>query len=200
MIWLTADTHLGDEKVAGRRGFASVEEHDATVLSNWRSRIAPADDVWVLGDVAARNWSQNVERLAKLPGRKHLILGNHDPAHPGHGNSHLRLAGCFLVFDSVTSAGEIRLNGRRVMLSHFPYDPDETDPPRLDQWRLRDLGMPLAHGHTHSDRQGSVSRAGSAQVCVGLEAWGMFPAPAGEVLRALDRVSVPAWQPQLVTA
>jgi calcineurin-like phosphoesterase family protein len=36
------------------------------------------------------------------------------------------------------------------MLSHFPYKGDHKPGDRYPEWRLRDEGLPLLHGHVHS--------------------------------------------------
>ena len=40
------------------------------------------------------------------------------------------------------------------------------------QWRLRDAGNPVLHGHTHSTEKVSFSACGTPQLHVGWDAWG----------------------------
>ena len=50
------------------------------MLDNWNDTVKPGDTVYHLGDVLfgmnKEFWL--AEHFAKLPGKKHLILGNHD--------------------------------------------------------------------------------------------------------------------------
>ena len=78
-------------------------------------------------------------------------------------------------------------------MSHFPYDGDHVEGgDRATQWRLHDEGVILLHGHTHSADRVSLSRAGTTQIHVGLDAWGLRPVALGQAL-ALSR-PVSEWQ------
>src|SRR5690606_3135580 len=78
----TADLHLGHAKVAGLRGFDDWIHHDAAVANNWREVVGECDTVWILGDFSCGREAHALRVLRNLPGRKRLILGNHDAAHP----------------------------------------------------------------------------------------------------------------------
>ena len=181
-IWLTADLHLGHEFVAKMRGFDNSAHHDWHVETQWLRRVKPTDDVFVLGDFALGGWRDHINPFSHWPGRKHLILGNHDRAHPMHRNSHKYVDEFLAAFDSVQLHGSVRHSGRTFLLSHFPYDGDHVDEgDRYSQWRLRDVKAPLIHGHTHSPEKVSRSHEYSYQVCVSLDAWNMAPVSLGEV-------------------
>jgi len=108
--------------------------------------------------------------IAELPGTKHLIAGNHDRCHPMHRDAHNWQRRYLEVFDSVQSFARRRIAGRQVMLSHFPFSGDHTFEDRYTQYRLRDEGAWLLHGHTHS-----MSKGEGRQIHVGADAWGMAP-------------------------
>jgi calcineurin-like phosphoesterase family protein len=204
----TSDLHFGHRLVAGKRGFGSViehteiidgepvafrrtdvspeqvAEHDAALIASWNRTVSPGDKVWVLGDVTLYGILDVIERVSQLYGDKHLILGNHDEAHPAHRGSHKKLALYRGVFESVHTMESVRLEGQDVLLSHFPYDGDrEAD--RFTQWRLRDEGLTVIHGHTHLPGQLSRSDRGSLQIHVGLDAWDMKPVPEAIIMRML---------------
>lgn len=186
MLWLTSDLHLGHDKAAAARGFASVAEHDNALLAALAGAVAPADDLFVLGDVAFGDKERAAELLAAVPGRKHLILGNHDRQHPANGTTHRAHAGDFRgVFESVQLATVLRHDGVKLLLSHLPYDGDQEDEERLVQWRLRDLGAPLAHGHLHDAVRFRRSALGTPMVHVGVDAWGLGPVALPEVIEVL---------------
>ena len=90
-IWLISDTHFNHSKIleftqGGRsiRPFSNVDEMNQTMLDNWANTVKPQDTVIHLGDVLfGENKVEWLEaNFAKLPGKKRLVLGNHDnPKH-----------------------------------------------------------------------------------------------------------------------
>lgn len=191
--WFTADPHLGHPLPSGIRGFGSTDDHDATLLDNLRSLLHPGDRLFVLGDISSGIPEAEDRALALLAdvrddtgARLHLVAGNHDAVHPMHSralNGHARF---LRTFDTLSSAMTVKMEGQHVVVSHFPYDGDHSAPDRHVQWRPRDYGAPVVHGHTHADEVVSVSDAGSLQLCVSLDAWDMRPARREE-LSALVR-------------
>ena len=86
-IWLISDTHFNHSKIleftqGGRsiRPFSNVDEMNQTMLDNWANTVKPQDTVIHLGDVLfGENKVEWLEaNFAKLPGKKRLVLGNHD--------------------------------------------------------------------------------------------------------------------------
>lgn len=175
-VFFTSDLHFGHRKAAEHRGFDDVTEHDETLFNNWRNVVADDDIVWVLGDIAASSPTYALSILAELPGTKHLILGNHEQAHPMHRDAHKHLRKYLDVFESVAQSARRRMpDGTEVMLSHFPYERDR-GPARHMQWRLRNEGAWLLHGHTHgSERVTRFGRPQVSEVHVGVDAWDMTP-------------------------
>lgn len=185
-VFFTSDLHFGHRKVAELRGFTTVKEHDATLIRHWRYVVQPKDQVWVLGDLAASSPYEALDILAQLPGDKHLIAGNHDACHPMHRDSHKRLPMYLEVFSSVQSFARRRINGREVLLSHFPYTADHTDVPRHNQYRLRDEGVWLLHGHTHSPQ----IRTSDHEIHVGVDAWALAPVSLDLVAKFIPPVVI----------
>lgn len=184
--FFTSDLHFGHQRVAEWRGFDGLAEHDDFLAQQWRSVVKDGDEVWVLGDVALGGWANTVKIFDALPGTKHLVLGNHDRAHPINKNAHKHIATLALFFETVQTAASLRAGGYDLMLSHFPYDGDHTDEERYDEWRLRDCGRPLVHGHVHSTERFTRSATGTPQVHVGVDAWNWGPVPLRDVLVQLD--------------
>lgn len=200
-IWFSSDTHLLHRLVAEHRGFSGSEEHDETVIARWNATVRPGDLVWHLGDVGLGNETRVLEQAARLNGRKQLVTGNHDPCWPGHRDARKHQRRWLEVFESVQAFAKIRLDGRTVLLSHMPYDGDHVGEDRHTQFRLRDEGAWLLHGHTHQpDRLGpyprflSVASAGGPfgeaqprgrQVHIGLDAWDLRPASEADVLSVI---------------
>lgn len=203
-VWFTSDLHIGHRLVARLRraqfvvdGFSDLTDeevvlwHDTLVASGWDSAVEPDDIVWVLGDISVGGTSAQVGALnwiMERPGHKHLIAGNHDGCHPMHRDSHKWLPryldGPFeSVQQSATRNIPLPDSGRqRVLVSHFPYEGEgDRSPDRFTQWRLRDEGLPVIHGHVHSEKKLTLSShqhpapwglySPAKQIHVGLDAW-----------------------------
>ena len=198
MTFFSSDTHFCHGLVAGKRGFASSAEHDDEVIRRWNSVVRAEDMVWHVGDVGLGNDTQVLERASRLNGRKHLVPGKHDRCWPGHTDSRKHQRRWLEVFESVQAFARVRLGARMVLLSHYPYEGDHTDEDRATQYRLRDEGRWLLHGHLHQQRRlgpdpryltmmnpldgsGLVSPRGR-EVHVGLDAWDLRPASEADVI------------------
>lgn len=135
-LWITSDTHFGHHALIGgeesqsksTRDFRSVCEMNECIADNWNSCVRPEDTVYHLGDVyVAEGWRM----LAKLKGRKNLILGNHDnplDPHLSKAFSHIAL---WKAFDA-----------SKLVLTHLPIDLSEES----------GLGVRFnfnVHGHLH---------------------------------------------------
>lgn len=166
--------------------------HDAALIANWNSVVAPQDTVWVLGDLTLRNPDDIWDKIDRMRGWKRLVLGNHDAAFAGSRGSWKHQRSYLEHFESVHDYASVRLEGQQVMLSHFPLNGDgEGKPDRCAPYRLRDEGMPVVHGHTHRSGQLSRSDRGTLQIHVGLDAHDLKPVSEAWVMRMLrdDRVT-----------
>lgn len=76
-IFFTADLHLGHDSIRRHCGrpFATIEEMDEAIISNWNGIVTARDLVYIVGDFA---WRNHNHYLARLKGKKILITGNHD--------------------------------------------------------------------------------------------------------------------------
>lgn len=194
--WFTADLHLGHEAVAKRRGFDNSTEHDYRVVSNILDRKTRGDRLFVIGDLVSGHEKpgDEIARVEKFSMvldncgvELHVITGNHDCVHPSRSKAHRHLFDYASVVDSLASIGTLKISGQRAVLSHYPYDGDHKAEDRDVQWRARDLGALIIHGHTHASEPVSWSRQGTLQICVSLEAWGMFPVSKDELARLIER-------------
>lgn len=128
-VFFISDTHWGHKSIISwernARPFKTIEEHDETLIDNWNSTVGPNDVVWHLGDVV---WSRSMlPHLARLNGRKFLVLGNHDNSYP--------TARWLEHFNRVAAAEEF--DGG--VLTHIPIHP-------YQQYRYNKN----IHGHLHS--------------------------------------------------
>lgn len=176
-IFFTSDLHISHTYVAvEKREFATVEEHDATIADNWASVVKKDDLIYVLGDLSLSKYREAIALIASLPGRKRLIWGNHDKGSPMYRDCYKFASLYRATFESTEAYGRIRVDGVSVLLSHFPYDGDGERPEdRYTQYRLRDEGTPLIHGHTHTHQQLTRSAHETLQIHVGVDAHKLTP-------------------------
>ena len=158
--WIWSDLHLGDQGClsAWERPFPNVRAMDRELLRAWRGAVRPGDTVICLGDVAHPDfWRErrNIQDLRACPGRRVLVLGNHDIRH----REDLRDAG----FSEQHVAG-VTATSPRLALTHVPVKR-----PPITAWNV--------HGHTHG-----VDTPGRRHVNVSVEGSGYRPVRLADVL------------------
>ena len=157
--WFTADTHFGHGAARGfhRRPFASTAEMDAAMIAAWQATVGPDDELWHLGDFAVGRRVDAAALLAALPGRKHLLTGNNDPAvttaQPG--------------WASVQAYAEITVDGTALVLCHYAFR----------TWRDMAHGAWNLHGHSHGRLKPQPRQAD-----VGVDAWGFRPVTLAQIM------------------
>lgn len=184
--WWTSDTHFGHARIIdyADRPFASAAEMDEALIDRWNDAVRPADEVWHLGDVALGRLAESLPLVARLHGRKRLIIGNHDrifAAAPRRQRARFADQYAALFPLGCTDAATTTVRSVRVNVSHFPYDGDSHDEERFRHLRLRDEGVPLIHGHIHKHFSASHSQSGTPQFHVGVDAWDYAPVPESAV-------------------
>ena len=129
-----SDTHFGHHNIIryDNRHFVSVEEMDSTLIKNWNSVVSSEDTVYILGDTSWYQEEETSKILAQLNGYKILIKGNHDRV--GNNRSY---------YDRVTDYLEIRDNGRKVIMSHYP----------IMFWNNQFHDSIHLYGHVHNSHQ-----------------------------------------------
>ncbi|PSK84060.1 calcineurin-like phosphoesterase family protein [Limimaricola soesokkakensis] len=159
----TADLHFGHANIIDycARPFSSVEEMDQFQLSALQRHVGPADDLWILGDVAFAKGRLQKDRakaiIEKIPGRKHLISGNHD-------HSWLSRE---VQWESQEKMQEIRVGDQWLVLCHYP----------LMTWNRRRYGAIHLFGHVHDACKGYRQA-----VNAGVDWWDYRPARLDEVV------------------
>lgn len=143
-IYFTADLHFGHANLLRympERPFAAqgiIKEHDEWLLDLWRSSVDKRDDVYILGDLTFLKAEDARHLLEKLPGRKHLVEGNHDANIRAYHN----------YFTSVHQILDIAVkNARcpfleqtlRLTMCHYP----------MLTWNHKSYGSVMLHGHCH---------------------------------------------------
>ena len=80
-VWLWSDLHLGHAMALSFLGrpYWTLDEMDDALFGAWRQGVDPGDTVVILGDVAIGGLSgRRLKRFQAAPGRKVLVVGNHE--------------------------------------------------------------------------------------------------------------------------
>lgn len=117
MIRFTADTHFHHGNIIGytNRPFKNSAHMDATMLKNLIEVVKPEDTTYFIGDFTILNtnrWQPVEQIINKIPGKKELILGNHDYFKP---DKYIDMG-----FWAVHTHLEIIVEGQRFMMAHDP--------------------------------------------------------------------------------
>lgn len=157
-LFFTSDSHFGDHRTINiwKRPFASVDEMDAVLIAAWNEAVGPQDEVWHLGDFARRA-ADVPALLERLHGTKRLVRGNNDPPATGEAEG----------WASVQDYAEIEMEGRKLVLCHYPFR----------SWNGQHKGTLNLHGHSHG-RLKPMPR----QHDVGVDAWAWRPATLAQIL------------------
>jgi len=136
-----SDTHYSHSAIITYcdRGFKDVGEMNEALIRNYQEVVRPGDDVYHLGDFAM--WD-HLNILRRLPGNKHLILGNHDYKH----RKKLRDSGLFIwIKDTFQLKTPTEENPRQtIWLSHYSHQ----------TWPQKGKGAWHLFGHSHGNLPG----------------------------------------------
>lgn len=206
-VYFTSDLHLGHKFVAAARrqgSYANVDRdaitqedvdwHDTMLAEKWDAVVKKDDIVWVVGDMTGGGHvPHGLDWIRARPGVKHLIAGNHDKCHPLHKDSH-KFQRVFLeAFESVQMAAFRKVayaeaKSARVMVSHFPFSEDHSPEARYMEWRLRDEGDYLIHGHTHD-----TEKFNGKEIHVGVDAWDFAPVSLDTITEYISKEEAGRW-------
>ena len=196
--YFISDLHFNHSKVSESRGFQTYQEHDAHLIRTINKVVNKTDDLYILGDITLSDngltWKDNLSIINHLNGRTHLISGNHDRCSVTQSNGHNYQAEFMKYFDSVSSFVKLTFNGQTYFLSHYPYDETDeafstaaTNASDFEQFQLKDSGIPVIHGHTHSDTILTMSKIGTPQINVNIESIGFRPISFAEISKLLKK-------------
>lgn len=135
-ILYISDLHLFHNKILELcdRPFGNVQQMHETIIRNWKRKVKIYDTVYILGDVGMFHANEIADILKSLPGNKYLITGNHD-------KWNLRNKHFSSSFEDISPFMEIKDNGRKVVLSHYP----------MEEWDGYFKGFYHVHGHVHKN-------------------------------------------------
>lgn len=115
MIWFTSDLHLchDHKSVYAARGFRNVDDMNETIIMNWSKVVDDDDDIYILGDLVSHDYTYGLQLISLLPGKKHIILGNHDT------ERRVRLYESSGLFESIKYADVIFTKSYAFYISHY---------------------------------------------------------------------------------
>lgn len=161
------------------------------LVKYWNETVKPEDMVYYLGDFSM-SFNTARQYVRHLNGRKILITGNHDECSHLHSkykkNPQLMLdkyhhAG----FESILPSLSTEIDGKEVLLHHFPYreveKPGEHDKAYVVRYldeRQEDKGLTLLHGHTH----GTWLKKGNC-IDVGVDSWSYHPVSLDQIRQVI---------------
>jgi len=161
-VFFTSDTHFGHAAILRycNRPFSSIEEHDEALIERWNAVVGPKDEVWHLGDFAFHHGrgEETARIFRRLRGRKHLIIGNHEP----RSKATLRLPWA----EPPAHYREISFAGQRIILFHYA----------MRTWNACHHGSLALFGHSHGKMPGN-----SQSLDVGVDAWDYRPVTLDEI-------------------
>ncbi len=185
--WFTADLHIGHARIIELCGrpFADADEMNEAIVQRWNERVAPADQVYVLGDVALGKITASLALVEQLNGLKLLVPGNHDRCWSGH--KKVRPVDVTRYTDvGFVLLPELARHGD-WWLCHFPTAGDSHDQDRYADHRpVIPEGDWLIHGHVHEKW-----RVNGRQINVGVDVWDFAPVSEDE----LCALAVPGGHP-----
>jgi len=82
-VWLISDTHFYHSNIIlyEKRPFSNKIEMNEVMINNWKKVVRKNDTIFHLGDVGFGSKCMMYELISDLPGRKILVMGNHDKQH-----------------------------------------------------------------------------------------------------------------------
>ena len=158
--WIWSDLHLSDPGPfeVFKRPFPSVEAMNRHLLGEWRRLVGVDDTIICLGDVGHPDaWRDRelMERLRGCPGRRVLIVGNHD-----HDRRALAEAGFEVQHERALYDAEPVLALTHAPLSAVP------------------VGAVNVHGHLHEGTEWTYRHVNFA-----VERWTYRPVSVAEIAR-----------------
>lgn len=136
MNYYISDMHFCHKNILRYDGrpWDDISSMEYDMIDWWNKKVTDKDDVYILGDLCWGKESDWIRILSRLNGKKHLILGNHDP-------KHFSPEVLDLLAEPPTPYKEIKDGEYKLVLCHYPmlsYNED-TDPNTL-----------MFYGHVHN--------------------------------------------------
>ena len=140
-VYVSSDWHFFHDNImkfcSDSRKFNTVDEMNETIINNCNNKVLENDTLYILGDISFWKVQPTIDLLNKIHCNNiHLIIGNHD-------SEIIRKEKFRECFKTVEHYKEIKHNGNKFVLSHFPFL----------EWNGSRRGKNssyMLHGHQHS--------------------------------------------------
>ena len=160
--FFSSDWHLNHANIIkyDKRPFATVEQMNATIISNYNSIVTPDDEFYFLGDFCMGDRSMTEGYLQQLNGKKFFIAGDHDKQ---------KTIELFKKYGTYLGRkADIVIDRCLITLSHFP----------LETWAGMQHGSWLLHGHSHHNVPDNPNRL---SMDMGINGWNYKPVSFEEI-------------------
>lgn len=155
-IWFTSDFHLYHKNVVkfdnrpflDEFGEVDIEAMHETIITNWNNVVGKNDTVFYLGDLCFATVEKAKAIVAKLNGKIHFIMGNHDKFEDIQKIDRFESINDYvdLTILNVPNIENQHLSNRtpdqaHFCLMHYP----------IYSWNRKHHGSIMAHGHCHGN-------------------------------------------------
>jgi len=143
------------------------------ILEKYNTTVTDKDEVYFLGDLTMdgpSNQEKFVSLFSSLPGKKHLILGNHDKFKPFSYHD----MGFFSVHTSLRVSLTTKLE---IYMVHDPA------------WAQISNSVWLC-GHVHQQWKSQRVGENTLLINVGVDAWDFFPVILEDILLEFDKYNI----------
>ena len=167
--FFVSDLHIGHENIIKTfkqlRPFNTIQEHDNSIIENWKNTVSDNDVVFLLGDVFWKLHPKKVDEIcASLPGEIFFIRGNHDRS---------KIVNIMLRhFEKIENCEMIQIHNQFLVLSHYP----------IEDWQGKNKNTIHIHGHSHFNHKPMANR-----FCVSLENIDYKPIELSEIQKRLKK-------------
>ena len=177
-IWFTSDQHYDHRNIIKYSGrpFHNIDHMKESFIERHNSVVKPEDIIINLGDFALNELSVS-PILKRLNGKHTLVCGNHDRCHSCHSHherSILKYKGYGFV--EVLQTMNMMIGKCDVLIEHMPYIDDSRHKERYQQFRPKDEGRWLFHGHVHE-----LWKQRNRMINVGVDQWNYTPVHIDEL-------------------
>lgn len=161
-VFFTADNHLFHKNVLDfeDRPYETEEEMRNDIIKKWNEQVGHNDIIYIVGDFSLGHYTDTIETLEKLNGRKRMIKGNHD-----YSKVWDKIAKKDILEEYHEVGIKIKYEKQEIWISHYPMEIGL----RPRKWSI--------HGHIHS-----LESTWNNQINVGMDSPHFKHKPFGELI------------------
>lgn len=168
-IFFTSDQHFGHRNIINysNRPFEDVDDMNRGLIERHNSVVHKDDIVWHLGDFSLSEKLVPII-LPQLNGTHFLVAGNHDACHTIHKSKSTAAIRRYFEYGFKEVHQEAIVEG--ILCAHMPYTGDSHKEDRYSNFRPKNNGEWLLHGHIHG-----LWKTNGKMINVGVDVWDWAP-------------------------